>query len=54
MTPRDPIGHDAPPFANKPEHQGEPRSLIDSTPFLICLGIAIAILYVARAWGYVR
>lgn len=32
---------------------GEPRSLIDSWPFLVSFGIVVIILYVARAWGWI-
>lgn len=31
----------------------EPRSLIDSWPFLVCFGIVVGILYVARSFGRV-
>jgi hypothetical protein len=55
MTARDPIGHGAPPFRGEPDRPlaDEPRSLIDSWPFLVCFGVAVGVLYVARAWGWV-
>lgn len=32
---------------------GEPRSLIDSWPFLVCGIVIAACLLAARAWGWV-
>lgn len=41
---------------DKPGHRpmaDEPRSLIDSWPFLVSFGIVVGVLYVTRAWGWV-
>lgn len=46
---------DAPPFnlpAANDEPANEPRDLIDSWPFLVCFGIVVGVLYVARAFGW--
>lgn len=34
------------------DRTGEPRSLIDSWPFIVCLGVVSVGLLLARAWGW--
>lgn len=38
--------------ASNDEPAGEPRDLVDSSPFLVCFGIVVGLVYVVRSLGW--